>query len=138
MKISTICGEFPLICYGDVSKTRTAKKPPDGFAWADLGGYEGVFYKSQIINWDELPKNLGMIRLDKKESNLKPMRAMKPLEVCVVHEDGIDGDVVMRTASVGKFEVINLSNPGPDRCWEDGLLKVRGLYPGEKYTLELS
>ena len=70
----------------------------------------------------------------------KPMYQMQPLEVCVIvgTSDYID-HVVMRTADTDHFEVLDLTNSRPDSCWIGvPSLKVRELYPGEAYTLELS
>lgn len=70
----------------------------------------------------------------------KPMYEMQPLEVCVVAGNTDYKDhVVMRTASAAKFEVMTLTDPYGACCWvgKPGL-KVRELYPGETYTLELS
>lgn len=67
------------------------------------------------------------------------MCEMKPLQVCVVVEDGFAGAVVMRATYVDRFEVIVLSRVGRDGCWVDNpTLLVRELYPGETYPLKLS
>ena len=85
-----------------------------------------------------------MIKLISKQepqpvAKTKPMYEMQPLEVCVIVSDHYAGEVVMRTADTDHFEVMDLTNPKPDSCWV-GIpsLKVRELYPGETYTLELS
>ena len=87
-----------------------------------------------------------MIKLISKQepqpvAKTKPMYEMQPLEVCVISTGRFyDGHVVMRTASITHFEVMNLTDPRPDYCWTGRLanLAVRELYPGETYTLELS
>ena len=87
-----------------------------------------------------------MIKLISKQATkpiakTKPMYEMRPLEVCVVVANcSYDDHVVMRTASITHFEVMNLTDPRPDYCWTGRLanLAVRELYPGEIYTLELS
>ena len=86
-----------------------------------------------------------MIKLISKQepqpvAKTKPMYEMQPLEVCVISTDCSYCDrVVMRTASQTNFEVMDLTDPGPDHCWTGRPnLQVRELYPGETYTLELS
>lgn len=45
---------------------------------------------------------------------------MKPLQVAVIHGDHHNcGHVVMRTASIDNFEVIDITDPKPDNCWEN-------------------
>ena len=70
----------------------------------------------------------------------KPMHDMQPLEVCVVVDSfRYTNNVVMRTADIDHFEVMDLTLSRPDTCWVGKpSLKVRELYPGEAYTLELS
>ena len=85
-----------------------------------------------------------MIKLISKQdaqpiAKTKPMYEMQPLEVCVIIEGGYRDRLVMRTVDTDHFEVIDLANPRPDTCWVGKpSLKVRELYPGETYTLELS
>ena len=79
---------------------------------------------------------------DHPVAKTKPMYKMRPLEVCVVVDTRYGcylNHVVMRTASAAKFEVMTLTDPYGAGCWvgKPGL-KVRELYPGETYTLELS
>ena len=46
------------------------------------------------------------------------MRDMKPLQIGIVVTDGMYKErVVMRTADVEKFEVIDLTDPGVNCCW---------------------
>mgnify|MGYP003586472942 CR=1 FL=1 len=75
----------------------------------------------------------------KPVAKTKPMYEMQPLEVCVTVDEYEKGDIVMRTASITHFEVMNLTDPYGAGCWvgKPGL-KVRELYPGETYTIELS
>lgn len=46
-----------------------------------------------------------------------PISEMKPLDVGRVRNGLWEGEIVMRTASEHKFEVMVLSNPHEDRCW---------------------
>ena len=74
------------------------------------------------------------------EKNVVQMKDMKPLQVGVVVDRGMyEGTVVMCTATSGKQEVMNLSDPGKDRCWTGGVCPflVRLLPPGEKVVVEL-
>lgn len=86
-----------------------------------------------------------MIKLISKQdpqpvAKTKLMYEMRPLEVCVVVDTtGYKDHVVMRTASIEKFEGIDLTTPRPGCCWTLNVpITVRELYPGETYTLELS
>ena len=86
-----------------------------------------------------------MIKLISKQdtqpaAKTKPMYEMQPLEVCVIVDPFRYTDsVVMRTADTDHFEVLDLTKSRPDSCWVGKpSLKVRELYPGETYTLELS
>jgi hypothetical protein len=79
------------------------------------------------------------------QAKTKFMNDMKPLEVCVVADrktlgGEYDGHVVMRTAADWHFEVIDITDPHPSAAWTttECRIKVRELYPGEKYLLELS
>ena len=67
----------------------------------------------------------------------KKMRDMKPCEICRVIDEGpYHLDIVMRTASTNRFEVMNLSNPGPDRYWgASTALCVEPLDKGEEIIL---
>ncbi len=82
----------------------------------------------------------GLIRVDQ----------MEPLSIGVIETEGsqYDGHIVMRTASTDHFEVINLTNPGPNNCFvrvgcHDAQLtslldlKVRLLPPGTRIVLEV-
>ena len=54
-----------------------------------------------------------------KTNEIIKMGDMEPLDIAIIEgEDCKGGKIVMRTASQKHFEVINLSNPGSDRCWE--------------------
>lgn len=62
------------------------------------------------------------------------MYDMKPLQIGVT-EGGV---LVMRTASTSKLEIMNLSIPGADRCWETSFnIRVKLSPPGTKVTLEV-
>lgn len=70
------------------------------------------------------------------------MGRMNPLQVGVIVEGEAMpeqvGCYVMRTASSEDFEVINLSNPGTDKCWNfRSPIEVRLLGEGESVTLTL-
>jgi len=77
-----------------------------------------------------------------EQDDIISMSEMKQLEVCVVIDGGDDGHVIMRTASIANFEVMDLTNPRRGSCWLDinnaKYTKVRRLRKGEKYLLELS
>lgn len=75
--------------------------------------------------------------VEQKEVQTKPIGQMQPLEVCVVVGSySYKNTIVMRTASTIKFEVINLSKLGHDRCWtnEDCSLQVKP-FEGKSITL---
>ena len=77
-----------------------------------------------------------------KEIPTVKMRNMKPMQVGVVVTDdckqGYIGRYVMRTASTEKFEVMDLSKPGQNKCWTGNPnLEVRLLEEGESITLTL-
>ena len=80
-----------------------------------------------------------MLRIiDKKEvedANIIEMNDMEPLQVAeIVGSD----ELVMRTANSSGFEIIDLSDPSEDGCWEHSpSVKVRLLSPNEKITIEL-
>lgn len=57
---------------------------------------------------------------DSAHSKLIRMDDLKPLEVAIIKDDNYPeyaGKIVMRTASLLHFEVINLTNPRIDGCW---------------------
>jgi len=64
-----------------------------------------------------------------------PMGEMKPLEVGRL----ISGKVVMRTSNSDVFEVMDLSDPFEDNCWnhKDCSLKVTLLAEGESINVKL-
>jgi hypothetical protein len=68
-----------------------------------------------------------------------PMREMEPCQIAEIIGGrlGYFGSIVMRTASVGTCEVMDLSHPGPDNFWDYGDLLVRPLPVGSKITLEV-
>lgn len=81
----------------------------------------------------------GIIAKEKLEPKVKPMSEMEPCEVCVVEEGGdFYGRVIMRTASVDKFEVMDLYDIGLNNCWQDPdcsiLVKP---YEGDSITIKL-
>ena len=83
---------------------------------------------------------LKLVRFGQKnERGLIRMMDMKPLQVGVVIDGSYEGAVVMRTASMNKPEVMNLSDPSVGRCWTTGqvTMTVRLLPPGEKVVVEL-
>lgn len=72
------------------------------------------------------------------KQDIKMMYLMEPLEVCEIVDNPYAGEIVMRTASTDKFEVISLSRPGHGRCWTGNpALKVKEVKCSE-ITLSLS
>lgn len=65
-----------------------------------------------------------LVGIQKQESNLinsKPMNKMEPLEICIISDDRAphrNGEVVMRSASEDTIEIISLTNPRSDGCWD--------------------
>lgn len=61
------------------------------------------------------------------------MGMMAPCDIGITD----DGTIVMRTAAVDKFEVMDLSDPGPNRCWCDIMMvtPVRLFPRGSEITL---
>lgn len=83
-----------------------------------------------------------MIKLDNnndKSNHIIDMLDMSPLQVAIFLEDDGENIYVMRTASAGKFEVMDLSTPGIDRCWTNISrgLKVKLLEPEEEVVLRI-
>lgn len=79
--------------------------------------------------------------IEKKESRVVKMSEMKPLQVGRVIDEGFTmGHIVWRTASTGKFEVVDLSRYGQDSCWtkDNPGLKFRLFPPDEWITVILS
>ena len=62
---------------------------------------------------------------------------MKPLDIAVVVDNEYKDDIIMRTASMDKFEALSLANPGLGKCWEQPncSLRVKLLPPGTEITL---
>lgn len=68
------------------------------------------------------------------------MAGMKPLQFGRIISNDYRNHVVMRTASINHFEVMDLSNPGADECWTGA--NIESIYvelskPGEKIALEI-
>jgi len=85
---------------------------------------------------------LKIINDTKITSYLKNMGEMKPLEIAVIADNCslMDKDhIVMRTASIYQFEVIDLTKPGPSKCWtgKECHIKVKPLSKNKKITVEL-
>lgn len=80
-----------------------------------------------------------MIRIleeDVYDKNVVPMNQMEPLSVGVLIASG---EYVMRTASSSHFEVINLTEPGHNKCWTDNPTRdVRLLADGEVLVIGLT
>jgi len=67
------------------------------------------------------------------------MGDMKPLQIGVIVDNMSNGHVVMRTASKGRVEIMDLTQPGADGCWDGHCtLRVRLLWPGTKIVLEVT
>lgn len=88
------------------------------------------------------------ISYQEKNEEVVPMRDMKPLEIGVIQgrDTGLEGRVVMRTASTSKFEVFDLSKFKPDCCWtikfgdlytKGPSIPVRLFRPEEEVTLKI-
>lgn len=84
-----------------------------------------------------------MIKLIQVEARTEPklilMNEMRPLEIAQIRGNSQYKDMyVMRTANESNFEVINLSTPGRNRCWNDSNnLPVQLLPPNQSITIEL-
>jgi hypothetical protein len=75
---------------------------------------------------------------DGEYGNPIPMREMEPCQIAIIDDTEWNGYIVMRTESLDKFEVMNLSHPWPGGCWDDGsAMLVRPLPKGSKITLEV-
>jgi hypothetical protein len=78
---------------------------------------------------------------ERSQERIIKMSDMKPGDIGQVHAfvpGGMyDGHLVMRTFSSDKFEVMDLSDPGKNSCWqsEPAFIKVELLPPGSKVTL---
>ena len=81
--------------------------------------------------------------IDVDNSDKPQLIQMKDMEPCSIgrimdYSDGLDGVIVMRTAARDNFEVMRLSNPAMDRCWEEHPpITVELLKPGEQVILEV-
>lgn len=64
------------------------------------------------------------------------MNDMKPYDIgTVVSAGDYNGQIVMRTARGGNSEVMNISNPGADKCWNNSTLMVELLKSGTKVIM---
>jgi len=98
-----------------------------------------------VAYYKETKKMIKVIKKSINDNVVIEMKDMQPLQVGFIesskHHVHI-GDIVMRTFSTDKHEVMNLSNPNPDSCWCTAgiskFIKVRLLNKGEKILLELS
>lgn len=81
---------------------------------------------------------LRIAQSDGKKSRIVSMSSMKPLQIGQIVQGEDVGHYVLRTASVDRFEVIDLSEPREDGCWMNNpTLRVRLLNPDEFIVLEL-
>jgi len=75
------------------------------------------------------------------DSNVILMCEMQPLQVGKIVDDKYRdyiGHIVMRTASISKFEVMDLTKACVDSCWSNmSTIKVRLLGPDEVVHLEV-
>ena len=53
------------------------------------------------------------------------MGEMKPLQTGIIYGGRYGGNIIMRTASSEKFEVIDLSLFGKDKCWTSELSGIQ-------------
>lgn len=76
----------------------------------------------------------------KKDNMVIPMSQMMPMQVGIIVDDIFKGNYVLRTQNSAQFEIINLSMPTVDNCWDSKScnIKVRLLGPGESITVKLS
>ena len=70
------------------------------------------------------------------------MADLEPCQMAVVTEEHrYHGAIVMRTANVDEFEVMDLSDPRRDGCWtsiaQASKIKIKLLPKGTKLTLEV-
>lgn len=75
-----------------------------------------------------------------KAAKIMEMHEMLPLQVARIVEKDLKSTyhIVMRTASVRKFEVIDLTEPGPNECWiGEPTIQVELLPPDEPCTINL-
>jgi len=69
-------------------------------------------------------------------SNAINMNDMRPYDIgTVVSVGDYNGQMVMRTASRENFEVMNISNPGANKCWSSSTLMVEPLKSGTKVIM---
>ena len=62
-----------------------------------------------------------------KKGGTSYMKDMNPLDVAVILDSGEgEGHIIMRTADVDRFEVMDLTEFSPNACWAEGYnIKVR-------------
>jgi len=63
------------------------------------------------------------VEVKSEQRRSSTMADIQPLEIGVIidHKSVHYGHVVMRTASTGKIEVMDLTSPGIDVCWTDNI-----------------
>jgi hypothetical protein len=75
------------------------------------------------------------------EDGLIGIGELKPCEIAVIVDRSCDyfGEIVMRTSSDSKFEVMSLSKPGENKCWTypsiQAKIMVKKLKKGDEITL---
>lgn len=81
-----------------------------------------------------------IIETSEKNNGIIPMSQMKPMQVGIIVDDSYNGNYVMRTQNSTQFEIINLSKPNIDGCWDndDCPIRVRLFGPGESIVVKLS
>jgi len=79
--------------------------------------------------------------IETREYEIIEMHEMRPLQVGIIVQASHSyyGDIVMRTASQSKFEVMNLTSPRSNNCWMgySCSIKVRLLAKNETVTIKL-
>jgi hypothetical protein len=79
-----------------------------------------------------------MLKVTLKSSikSATPMFEMKPYDIGVIVDTCCTGHVVMRTAKTECAEIMDLSDPRPNGCWNgQNTWKVQLLQPGDSVTL---
>ena len=90
-------------------------------------------------------ENMNKIKIinDKTKVELIPMSEMEPWQVgriTMSYLDNGEGAIVMRTALSDKFEVMDMSDPGSDQCWDKLICKglMVKLLPSATITINLN